>query len=142
MEVNVTFSGLLAGDTASHLVLLAVADTGTARGDHHPDLHRVFEHGVTAGGYDHVFDLTSARLQSGNGQATQGDAWQETGDAGEGCRPGGGRGYLVSTTQVPGGEIRRFLRTVAGGAGPGRGDRRRGLAGAGYAWVGGRRPGA
>ena len=59
MEVNVTFSGLLAGDTASH-IHCCVALGGNAGVATTTPTFTGFPGGVTAGSYDHVFDMTLA----------------------------------------------------------------------------------
>src|SRR5258708_15984697 len=59
MEVNVTFSGLLAGDTASH-IHCCVAPGGNVGVATTTPTFTGFPTGVTAGTYDQVFDMTLA----------------------------------------------------------------------------------
>ncbi len=59
MEVNVTFSGLLAGNTAAH-IHCCVAQGGNAGVATITPTFTGFPSGTTSGMYDHVFDLTDA----------------------------------------------------------------------------------
>jgi hypothetical protein len=107
MRVQVTFSGLVAGTTASHIHCCTPAPlTGTAGVATTTPTFPGFPLGVTSGSYDQTFDLT---LASSYNPAFDGatPALQETtllsGMA-------AGVTYLnVHSTTFPGGEIRGFL---------------------------------
>ena len=59
MEVNVTFSGLVAPNTAAH-IHCCVAQGGNAGVATITPTFTGFPSGTTSGSYDHVFDLTDA----------------------------------------------------------------------------------
>jgi hypothetical protein len=113
MRVQVTFSGLLGTTTASHihsatpapLVLVAGVATTTPT-------FTGFPLGVTAGTYDHTFDMTLASsynpafVSASGGTPALAEAALLAGMQAE-------ESYLnIHTTIVPGGEIRGFLIPV------------------------------
>jgi len=111
MVVNVSFTGLEAGTTASH-IHCCVAPGGNAGVATTVPFFPGFPIGVTSGTYSSVFDLTSASTYNpafiaANGGSVAGAeaallAGIESGDA-----------YLnVHTTMFPAGEIRGFLTPV------------------------------
>jgi CHRD domain len=112
MRVEVTFSGLLAPDTASHIhCCTAVPGTGTALVATTTPTFTDFPTGVTSGSYDHIFDMTLASsynpafVTATGGTVTLAEAALLAGMA-------GGDTYLnIHTTANPGGEIRGFLVT-------------------------------
>jgi hypothetical protein len=108
MLVNVTFSGLLTPDTASH-IHCCVAPGGNAGVATTTPTFTGFPLGVTAGSYSHLFDLTLASSYNPafvtvNGGTTAGaEAALLAGLAAD-------QTYLnIHTTGNPGGEIRGFL---------------------------------
>ena len=113
MRVQVSFSGLTAGTTASHIHTPTSSPfTGTAGVATTTPTFPGFPLGVTSGTYDQTFDLTSTSsynpsFVTANGGTTAGaEAALLTGiQAGE--------AYLnIHTTNFPGGEIRGFLVVV------------------------------
>ncbi|NCT82974.1 MAG: CHRD domain-containing protein [Comamonadaceae bacterium] len=113
MSLQVTFSGLLAGVTASHIhCCTTVAGSGTAGVATTTPTFPGFPGGVTAGSYDHLFDLLDAGswnpsfVTAHGGTPAMAEADFLTGLA-------QGKAYLnIHTTQFPGGEIRGFLTAV------------------------------
>ena len=112
MEVNVTFSGLTSGDTASH-IHCCVAQGGNAGVATTTPTFTGFPGGVTAGSYDHVFDLTlstswnPAFVTASGGTTADAEAALLAGLAGN-------QTYLnIHTSNFPGGEIRGFLAVAA-----------------------------
>jgi CHRD domain/PEP-CTERM motif len=107
MEVNVTFSGLTGTTTASHIhCCTGVAGTGTAGVATTTPTFTGFPLGVTAGTYDHIFDLTLASSYNPAFITTTVPAAEATLLAGIAT----GNAYLnIHSTSVPGGEIRGFL---------------------------------
>jgi len=110
MRVQVTFSGLLAGVTASHIhAPTAVAGTGTAGVATTTPTFTGFPSAVTAGTYDRTFDMLLASsynpaFVTANG-GTPASAWIVLRAA-----IGAGKSYLnIHSTMFPGGEIRGFL---------------------------------
>ena len=110
MRVQATFSGLLAGVTASHIhAPTAVAGTGTAGVATTTPTFTGFPSGVTAGTYDRTFDMLLASSYNpayvtANG-GTPGSAWTALRAA-----ISAGRSYLnIHSSMFPGGEIRGFL---------------------------------
>jgi hypothetical protein len=110
MRVQATFSGLLAGVTASHIhAATAVAGSGTAGVATTTPTFTGFPSGVTAGTYDRTFDMTLASSYNpayvtANG-GTPATAWAALRTA-----IAAGRSYLnIHSTMFPGGEIRGFL---------------------------------
>jgi CHRD domain/PEP-CTERM motif len=110
LEVNVTFSGLLAGDTASHIhCCTTVPDTGSAGVATVTPTFTGFPSGVTAGSYDHIFDLTLATswnpafVTANGGTTATAEAALLAGLAAQ-------ESYLnIHTTAFPNGEISGFL---------------------------------
>jgi hypothetical protein len=111
MEVNVTFSGLTSGNTASH-IHCCIAPGGNVGVATTVPTFTGFPGGVTSGSYDHTFDLTNsssynpAFVTANGGTVANAEtvllAGLSAGDA-----------YLnIHTTNFPGGEIRGFLRAV------------------------------
>jgi hypothetical protein len=110
MRVQVTFSGLLAGVTASHIHgPTAVAGSGTAGVATTTPTFTGFPSGVTAGTYDNTFNMLLASsynpsFVTANG-GTPASAWTALRAA-----ISAGRSYLnIHSTLFPGGEIRGFL---------------------------------
>lgn len=110
MEVQIGFSGLLGNTAASHIhCCTAAPDTGTAGVATVTPTFTGFPTGVTAGTYDHTFDmsLTSSYNPSfitvTGGTAASAEAFLYAGML-------AGESYVnVHTTLFPGGEIRGFL---------------------------------
>jgi hypothetical protein len=111
MEVNVTFSGLTSGTTASHIHCCVAPGGNTGVATTTPTFTG-FPSGVTSGTYDHTFDLTNASsynpafVTANGGTAASAEAILLAGlDA--------GHAYLnIHTTNFGGGEIRGFLAAV------------------------------
>jgi CHRD domain len=110
MEVNVSFSGLVAPNTASHIhCCTPVADSGTAGVATTTPTFTGFPSGVTSGTYDNTFDMTllssynPAFVAANGGTAATAFAVLLAGlNADE--------AYLnIHSTTFPGGEIRGFL---------------------------------
>jgi hypothetical protein len=110
LHVQVTFSGLTVGNTASHIhCCTSSPGTGTAGVATTTPTFTGFPSGVTSGTYDNTFDLTQA------------SSWNAAFIAANGGTPAGaeavfaaglfnGSTYLnIHTTNFPGGEIRGFL---------------------------------
>jgi hypothetical protein len=110
MRVQATFSGLLAGVTASHIhSATAVAGTGTAGVATAVPTFPGFPSGVTSGTYDQTFNMLLASSYNPsfvtNNGGTPASAWTA-------LRAGisAGKAYLnIHSTIFPGGEIRGFL---------------------------------
>jgi hypothetical protein len=109
MEVNVQFSGLTSGDTASHIHCCTTAPGfGNAGVATVTPTFTGFPSGVTSGTYDHTFDLTSASsynpaFVTAQGSVAAAEAALLTGLADD-------ETYLnIHTVNFPGGEIRGFL---------------------------------
>ncbi|HWA28800.1 MAG TPA: CHRD domain-containing protein [Lacunisphaera sp.] len=109
MRVIVSFSGLLGTTTASHIhAATALANTGTAGVATQTPTFAGFPLGVTAGSYDHVFDMTlassfNASYVTANGGVSAASAALLNAMLAE-------KAYLnVHSTFAPGGEIRGFL---------------------------------
>jgi hypothetical protein len=113
--VDVSFSGLLAGTTASHIhTPTAVPGTGTAGVATTTPTFAGFPLGVTSGTYTNTLDLTllssynPAFVSANGGTAASAEAALLAGLA-------AGEAYLnIHTTLFQGGEIRGFLTTVPG----------------------------
>ena len=110
MRVQATFSGLLAGVTASHIhAPTAVAFTGTAGVATTTPTFTGFPSGVTFGTYDNTFNMLLASSYNpsyvtANG-GTPASAWTALRTA-----ISAGKSYLnIHSTQFPAGEIRGFL---------------------------------
>ena len=110
MRVQVTFSGLLAGVTASHIhAATAAPGTGTAGVATSVPTFTGFPSGVTSGTYDHTFDMLQSSSYNPayvtNNGGTPATAWAALLAA-----ISAGRSYLnVHSSMFPGGEIRSFL---------------------------------
>jgi hypothetical protein len=113
MRVQVSFSGLLAPTTASHIhCCTPLPDTGTAIVATTTPSFTGFPLGVTSGTYDHTFDTTLATtynsvfITDNGGTVDSALAALLTG-------LNKGDAYLnVHSTMFPGGEIRGFLAAV------------------------------
>ena len=110
MRVKTTFSGLLAGVTASHIHgATAVAGAGTAGVATAVPTFPGFPSGVTAGSYDQTFNMLLASSYNPsyvtNNGGTSASAWIALRAA-----ISAGKAYLnIHSTMFPGGEIRGFL---------------------------------
>jgi hypothetical protein len=114
LEVAFSFSGLSGKTTASHIhCCTAVAGTGTAGVATQTPFFVGFPIGVTAGTYDHTFDLTLASTYNPAFVTAQGSVANA-----EAALLGGlaaDKAYLnIHTTTFPGGEIRGFLQLCGG----------------------------
>jgi hypothetical protein len=113
LRLEVSFSGLLAGSTVAHIHaptdLPGIGNAGVAT---QVPTFIGFPTGVTAGAYDHTFDLSDAATWNpafitANGGTTEGarSAFLSAMD--------GGKAYLnIHTSQFPAGEIRGFFSAV------------------------------
>lgn len=113
MEVQVSFSGLTSGTTASHIHAPTAAPfTGTAGVATTVPTFPGFPLGVTTGTYDQVFNLLTDSTYNPTFEAANGG----TAASAEAALLGAiasGRAYLnIHTGQFPGGEIRGFLVAV------------------------------
>ncbi len=113
MEVNITFSGLLSGNTASHIhCCTATPGTGNASVATTVPTFTGFPSGVTAGSYDHVFDLTASATYNpafvtAEGSVGNAEAALLAGLAAD-------EAYMnIHTSLFPGGEISGFLTVPA-----------------------------
>jgi hypothetical protein len=113
LHVHVTFSGLTARTTASHIhSATAAPGTGTAGVATTTPTFAGFPLGVTSGTYDNTLDLTLASsynpafVTANGGTTASAEAALAAGLA-------AGEAYLnIHTTNFPGGEIRGFLVAV------------------------------
>ncbi len=110
MRVQTTFSGLLAGVTASHIhAPTAVAGTGTAGVATTLPTFPGFPSGVTAGTYDQTFNMLLASSYNPSYVTNNGGT---TASAFAALRAAisAGKAYLnIHSSMFPGGEIRGFL---------------------------------
>lgn len=113
MEVVVSFSGLLGLTTASHIhAATAAANTGTAGVATQTPTFTGFPLGVTAGAYDHLFDLTQTSTFNGSYVTANGGTAAGASAALEAALLSD-KAYLnIHTSQFGGGEIRGFLHNV------------------------------
>jgi hypothetical protein len=109
MEVNVTFSGLTTGTTASHIhCCTAVPGSGTAGVATTTPTFPGFPLGVTSGSYDQIFDLTASGTYTPAFVTAEGSI--ANAQAALLAALNADEAYLnIHTTQFPGGEIRGFL---------------------------------
>jgi hypothetical protein len=109
MKVHVTFSGLEAGTTASHIHgPTASPGTGTAGVATTTPTFTGFPLGVTSGTYDNTFDMTLASSYNPAFVTAWGGIAGAEGELAASLAAG--TAYLnIHTTQFPGGEIRGFL---------------------------------
>jgi hypothetical protein len=113
LHLDISFSGLLAGNTAAHLHCCTTAsDFGVAGVATTTPTFTGFPTGVTAGSYDNILDLTLASswragfITDNGGTAAGAEAAFAQGLA-------EGEVYLnIHTSVFPSGEIRGFLHTV------------------------------
>lgn len=110
LRVRVTFSDLLAGVTAAHIhCCTAFPLAGTIGVATTTPTFTGFPSGVTAGEYDHTFDLTLASSFNAPFVTANGGSLESAGDA-LGAGLAAGKAYLnIHTSAFPGGEIRGFL---------------------------------
>jgi len=110
MSVHATFSGLTGTTTASHIhCCTAIAGVATAGVATEVPFFDSFPIGVTAGTYDHLFDLTLASSWNPSFITANGGTIAGA-EAAFAAGMGAGRAYLnIHTTFRPGGEIRGFL---------------------------------
>ena len=112
LRVQVTFRDLRAGVTAAHIhccTALPLALNLTAGVATTTPTFTGFPSGVTAGEYDHTFDLTLASSFNAAFVTANGGNLESAGDA-LGAGLAAGKAYLnIHTSLFPGGEIRGFL---------------------------------
>ena len=112
MRVEASFSGLTGVTTASHIHARADASTPNGGVASQTPSFTGFPLGVTAGSYDHTFDMTLTSSYNGSFVAANGgtaaSAW-----AALQAKMAAGLTYLnVHTQTFPGGELRADLRLV------------------------------
>ena len=110
MRVQTTFSGLLAGVTASHIhAATAVAGAGTAGVATTLPTFPGFPSGVTAGTYDQTFNMLLASSYNPS-YVTNNGGTPAAAFAALTAAISAGKAYLnIHSTMFPGGEIRGFL---------------------------------
>jgi len=107
MEVSVSFSGLTTPNIAAH-IHCCVAPNGNAGVATITPTFTGFPSGVTAGTYDHIFDLTDVGTYNPNFITTEGSLANAEAALVAGILAG--NAYLnIHTTLHSGGEIRAFL---------------------------------
>ncbi len=113
MRVEVSFVGLLGTTTASHIhCCTALADAGTAPVATQVPTFTGFPLGVTAGTYDHTFDLLLDSTYNPSFEGAHGGT-AATAEAALLAGMAANEAYLnIHTTVVPGGEVRGFLRAT------------------------------
>jgi len=113
MRVQVTFSGLLGTTTASHIhAATANPNTGTAGVATELPLFTGFPTGVTAGSYDHTFDMTQLSSWSSNYVNANGGTTDSALTAFIAAL-NAEKAYLnIHTQSFTGGEIRGFMHAV------------------------------
>jgi len=109
LRVQVTFSGLTAGDTAAHIHCCTGSPfTGTAGVATITPTFTGFPANVTSGTYDHTFDLTLASSWNPSFVTAEGSIANAEAALATGLFSG--TTYLnIHTSNFPGGEIRGFL---------------------------------
>lgn len=113
MHVQVSFSGLTSGTTASHIHAATAAPfTGTAIVATTTPTFPGFPLGVTSGTYDSFFNLLTASTYNSAFITAHGGTTIGARDALLGAMASGEAYLNIHTTQVPGGEIRGFLVAV------------------------------
>jgi len=112
MRVQVVFSGLTGTTTASHIhAPTVVAGTGTASVATTTPTFTGFPTGVTAGNYDHTFDLTLATSYNGAFVTASGGT-VALAEAALLAAIAAGKAYLnIHSSTFGGGEIRGFFTT-------------------------------
>lgn len=115
MRVQVSFAGLLAGNTASHIhCCTSVADAGTANVATSTPTFLGFPTGTTSGTYDHTYNMllaSSYRPGYLNAAPFFGDTALAFDFLSRGIDEG--KAYLnIHSSVYPGGEIRGFLHAV------------------------------
>jgi hypothetical protein len=112
MRVQVNFSGLLGGVTASHIhCCTAAANAGVAGVATTTPTFTGFPSGVTSGTYDNTFDLTQATSYNPAFVSAQGGL--ASAEAALLAGMAANKTYLnIHTSVVPGGEIRGFLAAI------------------------------
>lgn len=113
MRVQVNFSGLTTGTTASHIhAATATPFTGTAMVATTTPTFPGFPLGVTSGTYDNLFDLLTASTYN-SAFVTANGGTTASARAALLSAMASGEAYLnIHTSQFPGGEIRGFLVAV------------------------------
>ena len=114
MKVDVSFSGLSGGTTASHIhCCTATPGTGVAGVATQVPTFGGFPTGVTAGTYTHTFDLTAFTTYNPTFELAHGGTPLDA-EAALLAGLAAGEAYLnIHTTTFPGGEIRGFLSPAA-----------------------------
>jgi hypothetical protein len=112
LEVHLTFSGLVAPNTAAHIHgVTAVPRTGNAGVMTTTPTFPSFPSGVTSGTYDHTLDLTLP--SSWNPAFVTANGGVAGAEAALGAALPAGRTYFnIHSSPFPGGEIRGFLVPV------------------------------
>ncbi|HWX19570.1 MAG TPA: CHRD domain-containing protein [Candidatus Binatia bacterium] len=113
LQVEVTFSGLTAGTTASHIhAATAVAGTGTAGVATTTPTFAGFPLGVTSGSYSNTLDLTLSSSYNPS-YITANGGTTASAEVALAAAIAADKAYLnIHTTAFPGGEIRGFLVPV------------------------------
>lgn len=113
MRVQASFSGLIGTTTASHIhCCTAVADTGTVGVATTTPTFTAFPLGVTAGTYDHLYDMTLASSYNPSFITAKGGTTASAFAALLAGLDADLAYFNVHTNVFPGGEIRGFLHAV------------------------------
>lgn len=113
MRVQISFSGLLGTTTASHIhAATALPGVGTAGVATQTPTFTGFPTGVTAGSYDHTFDMTLTSSYNASFVTANGGTAASAEAALFGAIAAGKAYVNVHTTAFGGGEIRGFLTPV------------------------------